>query len=89
MVQRLHTDKGLNGITLTPMFCREIILRLRNMSVFHQTTMFIRPRTFPLIFYEYYSAPARLFARAPKPKFSDVALRLVASKPPVKMWVVN
>ena len=39
--------------------------------------------------YEYYCPPARLFARAPKPKFSDAALRLIASKPPLKMWVVK
>ena len=39
--------------------------------------------------YEYYSPPARLFARAPKPKFSDAALRLIALKPPLKMWVVK
>ena len=39
--------------------------------------------------YEYYSPPARLFARASKPKFSDAALRLIASKPPLKMWVVK
>ena len=45
MVQRLHTDRGLTRVTLTPMFCREIILRLMNMSVFLQTAMFIRPRT--------------------------------------------
>ena len=38
--------------------------------------------------YEYYCPPARLFARAPKPKFSDVVLRLI-SKPPLKMWVVK
>ena len=38
--------------------------------------------------YEYYCPPARLFARAPKPKFSDAALRLIASKPPL-MWVVK
>ena len=39
--------------------------------------------------YEYYYSPAILFARAPKPKFSDAALRLIASKPPLKMWVVK
>ena len=39
--------------------------------------------------YEYCSPPARLFARAPKPKFSDAALRLIASKTPLKMWVVK
>ena len=39
--------------------------------------------------YEYYCPPARLFARAPKPKFSNVALRLIASKPPLKMWVAK
>ena len=39
--------------------------------------------------YEYYYPPARLFARAPKPKFSDAALRLIASKPPLKMWVAK
>ena len=39
--------------------------------------------------YEYYSPSARLFARAPKPKFLDAALRLIASKPPLKMWVVK
>ena len=39
--------------------------------------------------YEYYFPPARLFARAPKPKFSDAALRLIASKPPLKMWVAK
>ena len=36
-----------------------------------------------------YCPPARLFARAPKPKFSDAALRLIASKPPLKMWVAK
>ena len=39
--------------------------------------------------YEYYSPHARLFARAPKPKFSVAALRLIASKPLLKMWVVK
>ena len=39
--------------------------------------------------YEYYCPPARLFARAPKPKFSDAALRLIASKPPLNMRVVK
>ena len=39
--------------------------------------------------YEYYCPPARLFARAPKPKFLDAALRLIASKPPLKMWVAK
>src|SRR3954468_21141883 len=29
------------------------------------------------------------YARAPKPKFSYAALRLIASKPPLKMWVVK
>ena len=37
--------------------------------------------------YEYCSPPARLSARATKPKFLDAALRLIASKPPLKMWV--
>ena len=39
--------------------------------------------------YEYYSPPAKLFARASKPKFSDAALRLITSKPPLKMWVAK
>ena len=39
--------------------------------------------------YEYYCPPARLFARATKPKFSDAALRLITSKPPLKMWVAK
>jgi hypothetical protein len=39
--------------------------------------------------YEYYCPPARQFARAPKPMFSDAALRLIASTPPLKMWVVK
>ena len=39
--------------------------------------------------YEYYCPPARLFAKASKPKFSDAALRLIASKPPLKMWVAK
>ena len=39
--------------------------------------------------YEYYSPPATLFARASKPKFSDVALRLIDSKLPLKMWVAK
>ena len=38
--------------------------------------------------YEYYCPPARLFAEASKPKFSDAALRLIASKPPL-MWVAK
>ena len=48
-----------------------------------------RTKNFSAYSYEYYSAPARLFTRAPKPKFSDVALRLIASKPPLKMWVAK
>ena len=39
--------------------------------------------------YEYYSPRARLFSRASKPKFSDAALRLIASKPALKMWVAT
>ena len=39
--------------------------------------------------YVYYCPPARLLAKASKPKFSDAALRLIASKPPLKMWVVK
>ena len=49
MVQKLHTDRGLIWVTLTSMFCREIILRPMNMSVFPQTSMFIKQRTFLLI----------------------------------------
>ena len=48
-----------------------------------------RTKSYSTYSYEYYSPPARLFARAPKPKFSDAALRLIASKPPLKMWVVK
>ena len=46
-------------------------------------------KNFSAYSYEYYSPPARLFTRAPKPKLSDAALRLIASKPPLKMWVVK
>ena len=49
MAQRLHTDTWLTWVTLTPMFCRETILSLMNMSVFHQIAMFIGLRTFLLI----------------------------------------
>ena len=48
-----------------------------------------RTKNFSAYSYEYHSSPARLFARAPKQKFSDAALRLIASKPPLKMWVVK
>ena len=48
-----------------------------------------KTKNFSAYSYEYHSSPARLFARAPKPKFSDAALRLIASKPPLKMWVVK
>ena len=48
-----------------------------------------RTKNFLAYSYEYHSSPARLFARASKPKFSDAALRLIASKPPLKMWVVK
>ena len=41
--QRTHQSHPM------PMFCRETILRLMNMSVFCLTAMFIRPRTFLLI----------------------------------------
>ena len=88
MVQRLLTNTGLTWVTLTPMFCREIVLKLMNMNVCPQTAMFIGLRTFLLI-HEYHSSPARLFARASKLKFSDAALRLIASKPSLKMWVVK
>ena len=49
MAQRLHTDRGLTWVTLSPIFSREIILRRMNMSVFLQTAMFIKLRTFLLI----------------------------------------
>ena len=39
--------------------------------------------------YEYYCPPAGLFAKALKRKFSDAALRLIASKTPLKMWVAK
>ena len=48
-----------------------------------------RTKNFSAYSYEYHSSPARLFARAPKPKFLDAALRLIASKPPLKMWVAK
>ena len=48
-----------------------------------------RTKNFSAYSHEYYSPPARLFTRAPKPKFSDAAFRLIASKPPLKMWVVK
>ena len=48
-----------------------------------------KTKNFSSYSYEYYSPPARLFARAPRPKFSDAALRLIASKPHLKMWVVK
>ena len=48
-----------------------------------------RTKNFSAYSHEYHSSPARLFARASKPKFSDAALRLIASKPPLKMWVVK
>ena len=47
-----------------------------------------KTKNFSSYSYKNYSPPTRLFARAPKPKFSDAALRLIASKPPLKMWVV-
>ena len=49
MVQRFHTNRWLTRVALTQMFCRETILGPMNMSVFHQTAMFIRPRTTLLI----------------------------------------
>ena len=48
-----------------------------------------RTKNFSAYSHEYYSSPARLLDRASKPKFSDAALRLIASKPPLKMWVVK
>ena len=48
-----------------------------------------KTKNFSAYSYEYHASPTRLFARAPKPKFSDAALRLIASKPPLKMWVVK
>ena len=48
-----------------------------------------KTKNFSAYSYEYHSSPARLFARAPKPKFTDAALRLIASKPPLNMWVVK
>ena len=46
-------------------------------------------KNFSAYSYEYYSPLVKLFTRAPKPKFSDAALRLITSKPPLKMWVVK
>ena len=45
-----------------------------------------KSKNFSAYSYEYYS---HLFARDSKPKFSDAALRLIASKTPLKMWVVK
>ena len=89
MVQRLHTDRGLTRVTLTPMFCRETILGLNEYECVSSNRYVHKTKNFSAYSYEYYSPPARLFARAPKPKFSDAALRLIASKPPLKMWVVK
>ena len=60
-----------------------------NMSAVHQTAMFIRPRTILLILMSTIVHLRDFFDRAPKPKFSDAALRLIASKPPLKMWVAK
>ena len=49
MAQRLHTERGPLMVTLMPMFCREIILKLMNMSVCLRINMFIGLRTFLLI----------------------------------------
>ena len=46
-----------------------------------------KTKNFSTYSYEYHSSPARLFARVPK--FSDAALRLIALKPPLKMWVAK
>ena len=48
-----------------------------------------RTKNFSAYSYEYYAPPARLFTRDPKLKFLDATLRLIASKPPLKMWVVK
>ena len=39
--------------------------------------------------FEYTNPPVKRAIRASLPKFSDAALRLIASKPPLRMWVVK
>ena len=71
------------------MFCRETILRLMNMSVCLQTAMFIELRTFLLIHMSIVLLLQDYLLGLQSQKFSDAALRLIASKPPLKMWVVK
>jgi hypothetical protein len=48
-----------------------------------------KSKNFSAYSYEYSNPPMRLFERPQKPKFLDATLRLIASKPPLRMWVVK
>jgi hypothetical protein len=50
---------------------------------------FHKSKNFSAYSFEYSNPLVKLFARASKPKFLDAALRLIASKPPLQMWVVK
>ena len=89
MVQRLHTDKGLTRVTLTPNVLQGNHTQTFEYECVSSNRYVHKSKNFSAYSYEYYSPPARLFPRAPKPRFSYAALRLIASKPPLKMWVVK
>ena len=46
-------------------------------------------KNFSAYSFEYTNPPVKHAIRATLPRFSDAALRLIASKPPLRMWVVK
>ena len=87
MVQRIHTDRGLTRVNANVL--QENHTQTYEYECVSSNRYVHKTKNYSAYSYEYYSPPARLFARAPKPKFSDATLRLIASKPPLKMWVVK
>ena len=89
MAQRLHTDRGPHKVTLTTNVLQGNYNQTHEYERASSNRYVHKTKNFSAYSYEYYSPPAKLFARAPKPNFSGAELRLIASKPPLKMWVVN
>ena len=89
MVQRLHTDRGLTQSHPNANVLQGNHTQTHEYERVSSNRYVHKTKNYSAYSYEYHSPPARLFARASKPKFSDAALRLIASKPPPKMWAVK
>ena len=85
MAQMLHTDRCHPNANVL----RENHHETHEYEHVSSNRYLHRTNNFSAYSYDYYSPPTKQFATALKPKFLEAALRLIASKPLLKMWVVK